>query len=90
MPKYVIERTIPNAGQMNARQLRDISIKCSSVVRDVGQDLQWIQSYVTEDKVYCFYLAPDTDPVREHAVRGGFPLDAVSEVKSVIDPTTGE
>lgn len=90
MPRFVIERTIPNAGQMSASQLHDISVKCSSVVHDVGQDLQWVQSFVTDNKVYCIYLAPTTDPIREHAVRGGFPLDSVSEVRSVIDPITAE
>jgi hypothetical protein len=90
MPKFVIERTIPNAGKMSVHELRDLSAKCSRVLRNVGPQLQWVQSYVTDDKVYCVYIAPSTDPIREHAVRGGFPLDSVSEVKAVIDPTTAE
>ena len=90
MPKFVIERTIPNAGKMSARELHDISAKCNSVLRDVGPQLQWVESYVTDNKVYCLYIAPGTDLIREHAVRGGFPLDAVAEVKAVIDPITAE
>jgi len=90
MPKFVIERTIPNAGQMSARELHDISAKCNSVLRAVGPQLQWVESYVTDNKVYCLYIAPNPELIREHAVRGGFPLDAVTEVKAVIDPITAE
>lgn len=90
MPRFVIERTIPNAGQMSARELHDISAKCNSVLRDVGPQLQWVESYVTDNKVYCLYIAPGPELIREHAVRGGFPLDTVTEVKAVIDPITAE
>ena len=90
MPRFVIERTIPNAGQMSARELHDIAAKCNSVLRDVGPQLQWVESYVTDNKVYCLYIAPGPELIREHAVRGGFPLDAVTEVKAVIDPITAE
>jgi hypothetical protein len=89
MPKFVIERTIPNAGSLSEEQLRGISERSCGVLRDMGPRIQWIQSYVTPDKVYCVYIAPDEASVREHAERGGFPVDQVSEVKSIIDPTTG-
>jgi hypothetical protein len=89
MPKFVIEHTIPNAGSLSEEQLRGISERSCGVLRDMGPRIQWIQSYVTPDKVYCVYIAPDEASVREHAERGGFPVDQVSEVKSIIDPTTG-
>ncbi len=90
MPKYVIEREIPNAGALSAQELKEISQKSCGVLNDMGPKIQWLQSYVTDDKVYCVYIAPDEAAVREHAERGGFPADRVSEIKSVIDPTTAE
>jgi hypothetical protein len=90
MPKYVIERDIPNAGSLSASELQAISHKSCSVLRDMGPEIQWIQSYVTGDKVYCIYIAPDERTIREHAQRGGFPADRISEVKTIIDPTTAD
>ena len=90
MPKYVIEREIPNAGQMSAAQLQDISQKSCGVLRNLGPQIQWLQSYVTDDKIYCVYIAPNKQMVEEHAKQGGFPANRISEVKSVIDPTTAE
>lgn len=89
MPRYVIERNLPGAGALTAAQLRDISAKSNGVIRELGPDVQWVQSYVTADKIYCVYLAANEDLVREHARCGGFPADAVSEVTTVIDPLTG-
>ena len=90
MPKYIIEREIPNAGAMSAGDLRAISQKSCSVLQDLGPSIQWVQSYVTEDKITCVYIAPNADIIREHAKRGGFPADRVMEVAMVIDPTTAE
>ena len=90
MPKYVIEREIPNAGALSAQELKEISQKSCSILNDMGPEIQWLQSYVTDDKVYCIYIAPDEAAVREHAERGGFPADNVSVIRSVIDPTTAE
>lgn len=90
MPRFVIERNIPKAGQLSAAELQGISQKSCDVLRELGPQVQWLQSYVTDDKVYCVYIAPDAESIREHAKRGGFPADAVSEVRSVIDPTTAE
>ncbi len=90
MPKYVIEREIQNAGALSAQELKEISQKSCGVLNDMGPQIQWLQSYVTDDKVYCVYIAPDEAAVREHAERGGFPADRVSEIRSVIDPTTAE
>jgi Protein of unknown function (DUF4242) len=90
MPKYVIEREIPAAGQLSADELRAISQKSCSVLNSLGPQIQWVQSYVTDDKVYCVYIAPDEETVREHARQGGFPANRVSEVRTVIDPTTAE
>jgi hypothetical protein len=90
MPKYVIERDIPNAGKLTAEQLQGISQTSCSVLRDLGPEIQWVQSYVTADKVYCVYIAPDAEIIREHAKRGGFPANRISEVASIIDPTTAE
>ncbi len=90
MPKYVIEREIPNAGALSAQELKEISQKSCGVLNDMGPQIQWLQSYVTDDKVYCVYIAPDEAAVREHAERGGFPADSVSVIRSVIDPTTAE
>ncbi|MDX1315260.1 MAG: DUF4242 domain-containing protein [Eudoraea sp.] len=90
MPKYVIEREIPNAGQLTEEQLKGISQTSCGVLDEMGPQIQWVESYVTGDKVYCVYIAPNEDMVREHAQRGGFPANAVNEVAHVIDPTTAE
>jgi Protein of unknown function (DUF4242) len=90
MPKYVIEREIPNAGKLSAEELRAISQQSCGVLNQLGPSIQWVHSYVTDDKVYCVYIAPDEALIREHAERGGFPANRISEVKQVIDPTTAE
>jgi hypothetical protein len=90
MPKYVIEREIPGAGKLSSQELKAISQKSCGVLSQMGPQVQWLQSYVTGDKVYCIYIAPNEDMVREHARQGGFPANRVSEVKSIIDPTTAE
>jgi hypothetical protein len=89
MPQYVIERTLPGAGNLTADQLKGVAQKSNSVLKDLGPDIQWLHSYVTGDKIYCVYNAPNPDIIREHAKRGGFPADSVSEVKNVINPATG-
>ena len=90
MPKYVIEREIPDAGKLSVEQLQAISQKSCGVLKDLGPQIQWVESYVTDDKVYCVYIAPNEEMVREHAKQGGFPANRISEVKKVIDPTTAE
>ena len=90
MRKYLIERTVPGAGQMDAAALAAIAGQSNKVLRDLGPDIQWVHSYVTDDKITCVYLAANADIVREHARCGGFPVDAVHEVATVIDPTTEE
>lgn len=90
MPKYVIEREIPGVGKLSAADLKGISQKSCSVLGNMGPQIQWIQSYVTGDKIYCVYIAPNEAMVREHAKQGGFPANSVAEVKAVIDPTTSE
>jgi len=90
MPKYIIEREIPGAGNLSATDLQAISQKSCSVISDLGPSLQWIQSFVTDNKVYCVYLAPNEELVREHARQGGFPANVISRVRVVIDPTTAE
>jgi len=90
MPKYVIEREIPGAGGLSADQLKGISQTSCGVLSNMGPQIQWLQSYVTGDKIYCVYIAPNADMVREHAKQGGFPANAVNEVVTVIDPTTAE
>jgi len=90
MPKYVIEREIPDAGKLSTQELQAISQKSCGVLSNMGPQIQWVQSYVTDDKVYCVYIAPNEEMVREHAHQGGFPANRISEVKSVIDPTTAE
>ena len=90
MPKYVIEREIPGAGKMTQEDLRAISQKSCAVLRKMGPEIQWLESYVTGDKIYCVYIAPNVEAVREHAAQGGFPVNRVSEVARMIDPTTGE
>jgi len=90
MPKYVIERDIPGAGDMSPQELQAVSQTSCGVLRQLGPSIQWLHSYVTGDKVYCVYIAPDENIIREHAQQGGFPANRISEVKSVIDPTTAE
>ena len=90
MPKFVIERTIPGAGKLTAEQLKAISQTSCGVLQKLGPQIQWVQSYVTDDKVYCIYIAPSAEMVREHARMGQFPADAVNEVREMIDPTTAE
>jgi len=90
MPKYVIEREIPGAGDLSPAQLQAISQKSCGVLNNLGPQIQWIESYVTDDKIYCIYRATNEAMVREHAAQGGFPANRVSEVKSIIDPTTAE
>lgn len=90
MPKYVIERDIPGAGNLSAEELQAISQKSCGVLSNLGPQIQWLQSYVTGDKVYCVYIAPNEELIREHAEQGGFPANRVSAVTTVIDPTTAE
>ena len=90
MPKFVIEREIPGAGNLSSADLQGISQKSCSVLRDLGPSIQWVESYVTDNKIYCVYIAPNADLVREHAAKGGFPANSVSEVRTIIDPTTSE
>ena len=90
MPRFVIERSLPGAGKLPPAELHAISQKSCGVLQAMGPKIQWIQSYVTDDKIYCVYLAPDEQTVRQHAQKGGFPADIVARVRSVIDPTTAE
>ena len=90
MPKYVIEREILGAGALSGEQLQAISQKSCGVLRNLGPEVQWVHSYVTDNKIYCVYIAPNEALVRQHAEQGGFPANQVSEVKSIIDPTTAE
>ena len=90
MPKYIIEREIAGAGDIPADQLQGISQTSCNVLRELGPQIQWVESYVTSDKIYCVYIAPNEEMIREHATRGGFPANSVSEVKTMIDPTTAE
>jgi cell division inhibitor SulA len=90
MPKFVIERDIPEVGKLTPGQLQGISQKSCGVLREMGPQIQWVQSYVTDDKIYCVYIAPDEATVREHARQGGFPANRISQIRSVIDPTTAE
>ena len=90
MPRFVIEREIPGAGKLSPQELQAISQKSCSVLDQFGPKIQWVQSFVTGDKIYCVYIAPDEAMVREHARQGGFPANSVAEVKSIIDPTTAE
>jgi Nickel responsive protein SCO4226-like len=90
MPKYVVEREIPGAGKMTADELKAISQKSCAVLRKMGPEIQWVESYVTGDRIYCVYIAPDTKSIREHAEKGGFPANRISEVTQMIDPTTAE
>jgi hypothetical protein len=90
MPKFVIERDIPGAGKLSPQQLQGISQKSCSVLREMGPQIQWVQSYITDDKIYCVYIAPDEDAIRKHAQQGGFPANRISRIRSVIDPTTAD
>ena len=90
MPKFVIEREIPGAGKLSLSELQAISQKSCNVISELGPAIQWIQSYVVDDKIYCVYIAPNAELVREHAKRGGFPANMVSQVRAIIDPTTSE
>ncbi|TNE94193.1 DUF4242 domain-containing protein [Porticoccus sp.] len=90
MPKYVIERDIPGAGNLTAQDLQAISQKSCGVLNGMGPQIQWVQSYVTDDKVYCIYIAPNEEAVREHARQGEFPANRISKISTVIDPTTAE
>ncbi len=90
MPKFVIERDIPKAGSLSPQELQGVAQKSCSVLRNMGPSIQWVHSYVTGDKVYCIYIAPDEKAIREHAQQGGFPANRISEIKGVIDPTTAE
>ena len=90
MPKYVIEREIPGAGNMSAQELQGASEKSCSVLRKLGPEIQWVESYVTDDKLYCIYIAPNEEIIREHAQQGGFPANRISEIRTMIDPTTAE
>jgi len=90
MPKYVIERDLPGAGNLSPVELQGISQTSCGVLQQMGSGIQWLHSYVTGDKVYCIYIAPNEEMIREHAQRGGFPANRVSEIKSIIDPTTAE
>jgi Protein of unknown function (DUF4242) len=90
MPKFVIERNIAGAGKLPSQELQGISQKSCAVLQSMGPKIQWVQSFVTDDKIYCVYVAPDEETIREHARRGGFPANVISRVRSVIDPTTAE
>jgi cell division inhibitor SulA len=90
MPKFLIEREIPGAGSLSQPELQSISQTSCSVLQKIGPQIQWLQSYVTGDKIYCVYIAPNEEMVREHARQGGFPANRISEIKSIIDPTTAE
>ena len=90
MPKFVIEREIPGAGKLSPAELQAISQKSCGVLNTMGPKIQWVQSFVTDDKIYCVYIAPDEATVREHATKGGFPANRVSRIATVIDPTTSE
>jgi hypothetical protein len=90
MPKFVIEREVPGAGKLSAQELRAISQKSCDVLREMGPQIQWVQSYVTDDKIYCVYIAPDEETIRKHAQQGGFPANKIAAIRTVIDPTTSE
>ena len=90
MPKYVIEREIPGAGNLSPQDLQGIAQKSCNVLENLGPQIQWVESYVTADKVYCVYIAPSEDMIRAHAQQGGFPANRISEIKTTIDPTTAE
>jgi hypothetical protein len=90
MPKYVIEREVPEAGKLSPEQLQGMSQKSCSVLGDLGPQIQWVQSYVTDNKIYCVYIAPNEDLIRQHAEQGGFPANRIEQIQTMIDPTTSE
>ncbi len=90
MPKFLIEREIPGAGKLGRTELKGISTKSRDVLREMGPEIQWVHSYVTGDKIYCVYIAPDENAIREHAARGGFPANKISRVTTIIDPTSAD
>ena len=90
MPRYVIERELPGAGKLNAEELHGISQKSCGVIRDLGPSIQWVESFVTEDKIYCIYNAPNKEIIMEHASKGGFPANRIEEIRNVISPVTAE
>jgi hypothetical protein len=90
MPKYVIEREVPEAGKLSGDALQSMSQKSCGVLNNMGTQIQWVHSYVTDDKIYCVYIAPNEELVREHAAQGGFPANRISEIRTIIDPTTAE
>ena len=90
MPKYIIEREIPDAGNLTTQDLQGISQKSCSILQNMGPQIQWVESFVTQNKVYCTYIAPNEEEIRKHASEGGFPANKISKIKSVIDPTTSE
>jgi len=90
MPKFVIEREIPGAGNLSAEELQGVAQTSCGVLSNLGPQIQWVESFVTDDKVYCVYIAPNEEMIREHARQGGFPANKISEVRSIIDPTTAE
>ncbi|MGH9639757.1 MAG: DUF4242 domain-containing protein [Bryobacteraceae bacterium] len=90
MPKFVIERDLPGAGKLSAADLQGVSEKSCAVLRNLGPQIQWVQSYVTDDKIYCVYIAPNEEMIREHARQGGFPANKISQVRSIIDPASAE
>ena len=89
MPKYIIEREIPNAGKLTAEDLQQISQKSCCILKEMGPQIQWLESFVTDNKIYCIYIAPDEDTIRQHAESGNFPANSIAEIKTIIDPTTG-
>ena len=90
MPKFLIERELPGAGRLSPEELQAVSQKSCGVLRDLGPEIQWVESYVTDDKIYCVYIAPDEDIIRRHAEQGGFPANRISAIRRMIDPTTAE
>jgi hypothetical protein len=90
MPKYIIEREIPNAGTLSAHELQSISQKSCGILKQMGPSVQWIESFVTDNKVYCVYIAPDEASIKEHADKGGFPANLIAQIITIIDPTTAE
>ena len=90
MPKFVIERELPGAGNLSPQELQAVAQTSCNVLRKMGPDIQWVQSYVTGDKIYCIYIAPNEEMISEHAREGGFPANRISEIKTIIDPTTAD
>jgi hypothetical protein len=90
MPRFVIERELPGAGRLSPQELRAVAQKSTGVLQRLGPEIQWVESYVTDDKIYCIYVAPSADLIRRHAEEGGFPANRISQVRSAMDPTTGE